>query len=170
MDEVVVAVEAARQRLGMTELKVLTFRQRTNRNGPYLELLQSFSEPEYASLLRRRHRDITFYYEAQQRFRRRLVAKVLSGGAETYQLLLGPVVDDEELRVKLRSEKYSPARTAKSKFEAARKRMNDFRRDRAEAAVAIVLTPPPETPRGYRAQVANTRRRDNEARRRTRRG
>ena len=107
MDEVSVAIEATRLRgNGITELKIFTFKGRANRNGPYLDLLQTFSEPEYVSLLRRRHRDMTFYYEAQQRHRRRLVAKVLAGGEEPYQLLLGPVVDDEDLRANLRSKKY----------------------------------------------------------------
>jgi len=172
MDEIHCAVEATRQRPnGYTELKIFTFRGRRNgRLNWYLELLQTFAEPEYASLLRRRHRDVTFYYEAQQRFRRRLVAKVLAGGDEIYQLLLGPVVDDEELRLKLRSPKYNPTRTATSKANLARKRMNDFRQARSEQArEGVTVADGPETNRGIRAQSANIRRRDNQDRQRSRR-
>lgn len=171
MDEVACAIEATRQRPnGYTELKIFTFHARRRSGQPYLELLQTFAEPEYASLLRRRHRDITFYYTAQQTFRRRLVAKVLAGGDEIYQLLLGPVVDDEELRLQLRSPKYNPAKSAKSKAELARKRMNDFRQARSEQArEGVTLTDEPETNRGIRAQSANHRRRDNEDRQRSRR-
>ena len=167
VEEMAAAVEVTRQRNnGLVELKVFTFKPRRNRNGEYLELLQSFAEPEYASLLRRRHRNVEFYYVAQQRYRRRLVAQVLSGGADQYQLLLGPVVDDEELRLKLTSPAY---KVSKSKSELARKRMGEFRSQRSQLATNnVALAPQPETNRGVRAQSANMRRRDNDSRRRPR--
>ena len=85
-----------------------------------------------------------------------MVAKVLAGGADQYQLLIPAVVDDGGLRDNLTTKEYRRLMAEpEQRIAAARSRMNKLRRDRAAKVRAEAAPAPlPETERGRRAQNA----------------
>lgn len=133
--------------------------------GRDLQVLAVKSEAEYISDLRRRHRDVSHFYAAQADGRRRMAAKILAGGAEQYQLLLTPVVDDDTLRNNLTS----PAHRARmashgERVKAAAQRMTVIKRQMRDANHVSTAAPEPETERGQRAANAARRRQETDRR------
>lgn len=121
------------------------------------QLANMQTESEYVTALRRRCGDVAHFYQAQADGRRRMVAKVLAAGAEQYQLLLAPVVDDDTLREGLTSREYRRfMATPEQRAKAAVERMRVFKRQRRDATHVEPL-PLPETERGRRAANAAER-------------
>lgn len=135
------------------------------RSASTLMIQGIFSESEYVTNLRRRTGDTSHFYRAQAEGRRRAVAKVLSAGAEQYQLLLAPVVDDGELREQLTTKEYRRAMASpEQRVLNARARMHKIRRERADKCRAESEPQPvPSTERGRRAMNAVQRRQSNES-------
>lgn len=148
-------LECVRENPGHTtpERRYFTF---TRRSSDRLQIQAIFTESEYVTQLRRRNGDVSHFYKAQADGRRRMVAKVLAGGADEYQLLIPAVVDDGVLRDNLTTKEYRRLMAQpEQRIAAARSRMNKVRRDRADRARSESQAAPlPETERGRRAQNA----------------
>jgi hypothetical protein len=131
------------------------------------QILNIKSEAEYVSDLRRRSRDVSHFYNAQADGRRRMAAKILSGGADTYQLLLTAVVDDDDLRNNLSSREYRRKMAShEERVKAAGPRLAAFKRQLRESRHVDAAGREPETERGQRAANAARRRQDDDRRRR----
>lgn len=155
--EITFAVECTRPTGQGVQRHIFSFRQ----VGSRLEIFDSYAEDDYINAIRRTGKDLTPYYEAVQKHRRLLVAKVLAGDSDV-QLILPPIVDDDEFRKMLTSKAYRKAQFAKDAAIKVRDKMN---RVRSELASRVESAPLPVSPRGRRAADASARGRQRQERR-----
>jgi len=133
--------------------RIFTFRVRSGE----LMVHRMLTEAEYTHELRRHRGSTEHFYAAQVDGRRRLSAKLLSGGAEQYQLLLA-IADDDTLRQAMTSKEFRRAMaTPEMRARAASARMDGVR-DARRRTVPQCGTSAPDSDRGQRAANAVQRR------------
>lgn len=118
------------------------------------------SKAEYEEWLHRRGYAPWAFHAARAEGRRRLAAKLLSGNADPYQLLLPAIADDDYFRTELTSRDYRLF-LAKPETRAVltKPRMSKLHQLRRQQARSVAIVPlPPATTRGLRSRVATRRR------------